>query len=78
MGISLREKLILWKNGKLKIIEDNDLRWIHDVRQIAETEVQILTDPWRDGSAIWLFDVQAEDKKKILEDNARRLFRLAS
>jgi hypothetical protein len=59
------EKLILWKNNKLKTIEDKELAWIHDVRQVAKNEVEILTDPWREGSAVWLYSVMTEDKTKI-------------
>jgi hypothetical protein len=59
------EKLVLWKNNNLKTIEDKDLEWIHDIRQVGEKEVEILTDPWSEDSAIWRYHVVTEDKTKI-------------
>ncbi len=59
--------MILWKNNQLKTIEDSSLQWIHDMRQVGENEVEILTDPWSDNSAIWLFNIIRESKIKIRE-----------
>src|SRR6478735_11664131 len=44
------ENLIVWINNKLKIVEDVDLKWIVDMRQVAKDEIHILTDPWKEGS----------------------------
>jgi hypothetical protein len=62
-------KLILWKNEKLKEIEDEDLKWCHSLRQTEETEVEILTDPWSEHSSIWKFNIMDETKFKIRDFN---------
>ena len=59
------EKLLLWKDDQLKFIEDPDLVWIHDIRQLGDDVVEILTDPWAEHPAIWKFDIQSEEKVKI-------------
>lgn len=64
-AIACGSKLIVWKKHTLKTIEDKELEWIFGVRQVGETKVEILTDPWSDHSAIWLFDVSTEIKTKI-------------
>ena len=38
-----------------------------DMRQTGETQVQILTDPWKDDSAIWLFIIFNDRKNKIMD-----------
>lgn len=63
------EKLILWKNEKLKKIEDENLKWCHSLRQTEENEVEILTDPWSAHSAIWKFNIMDETKLKIRDFN---------
>jgi hypothetical protein len=59
------DELIIWKNDCLKTVADPDLRWIHDFKRIGETEVSILTDTWKEDSAIWQFDLYTEKKIKI-------------
>ncbi len=59
------QKLILWKNDIVEKIDDEDLQWIYDMRQIGETEVHILTDPWKYDAAIWLYNIETGDKRKI-------------
>ncbi len=59
------DEFIIWKNDRLKSVTDPDLRWIHDFKRIGETEVSILTDPWKEDSALWQFDVYTEEKIKI-------------
>ncbi|MFD2564787.1 hypothetical protein [Aquimarina rubra] len=63
------EKIILWKNEKLTELEDEDLKWTHSMRQTGENEVEILTDPWSDHSAIWKFNIITESKLKIRDFN---------
>jgi hypothetical protein len=59
------EHLIVWSNGKLKTIDDFELKWIHDLRQIDDNEVEILIDPWSQNSSIWKFNVHTFCKSKI-------------
>jgi len=59
------EHVALWVNGKLTVIEDEDLKWIHDIRQIGDYEIEILIDPWSENSAIWRFDVLSQSKIKV-------------
>lgn len=59
------ETLFLWENEKLTEIKDSNLAWAHEMRQTGENEVQILTDPWSDHSAIWTFDILSETASKI-------------
>jgi len=63
------EKIILWKNEKLTELEDEDLKFTHSMRQTGENEVEILTDPWSDHSAIWKFNIITESKLKIRDFN---------
>jgi hypothetical protein len=63
------EKLIIWSEGKLETIEDSELTWIFDLRQIGDDEIQILTDPWTSNSAIWSFDIISKRKVKIRNFN---------
>jgi hypothetical protein len=58
-------KLIIWKNNRLRVIEDPEIQWIHDIRQVGKNDVEILTDPWRDESAIWSFNIMTEMKVKV-------------
>ncbi|WP_430403739.1 hypothetical protein [Fluviicola sp.] len=63
------DRLLVWKNNELKFIEDPDLICIHDIRQIEDDVVEILTDPWGDQPAIWKFSIQTEKKEKVREFN---------
>ena len=63
------EKLIIWSEGKLETIEDSELTWIFDLRQIGDDEIEILTDPWTSNSAIWSFDIISKRKVKIRNFN---------
>jgi hypothetical protein len=59
------EKLIVWRNAELKVINDTDLNWIHRIRQTGETQIQMLTDPWEENASIWSYDIYMEEKIKI-------------
>jgi hypothetical protein len=60
------DRLLIWKNNtELKFIEDPDLIWIHDIREVEDDEVEILTDPWGENPAIWKFNIQTEEKVKV-------------
>lgn len=63
------DRLLLWKNDQLKFIEDPDLLWIHDIRQVEDDVVEILTDPWGECPAIWKFDILSEEKVKVRNFN---------
>ena len=57
--------IVLWKNEELNTINDVDLNWVFDIRQIGDDEVEILTDPWKENAAIWKFNIITENKEKI-------------
>lgn len=63
------EQLIIWIDNKLNRIADSDLKWIHDMRQVGDDEIKILTDPWLNNSAIWNFNVRTLKKSKIKDFN---------
>jgi hypothetical protein len=52
------EHLTIWTPDKWKIINDDELKWIHSLRSKNTETVEILTDPWFEKSAIWEFDVK--------------------
>lgn len=65
-AIVVGDRLLIWKNhSELKFIEDPDLIWIHDIRQVEDDEVEILTDPWGEKPAIWRLNIQTEEKVKV-------------
>lgn len=59
------EQLIVWANQKLEIINDPEIKWIHEVRRSNDDEFEILIDPWSKNSAIWKFDIKTFSKYKI-------------
>lgn len=59
------ECLQVWSDGRLKTIEDPDFKWIHDLRQTGEHEIEILIDPWSEKPAIWKFDLKSSKKTKV-------------
>ncbi len=61
------ETVFVWKNNKIEHLEDNELKWIHDLRQISDNEIEILTDPWSEDSCIWRFNVLTY-KKNLLRN----------
>lgn len=59
------DKLVVWiKNEGVKS-EDDDLSWIHDIRQAGPNSIEILIDPWSHNSAIWELDILTGIKRKI-------------
>ncbi len=63
------EHLTIWKSGKRKHlierIENDELKWIHDIRLKSENIIEILTDPWSEKSAIWELDLDTLKFVKI-------------
>lgn len=59
------DNLVIWINDKLTAINDDELKWIAEIRQIGDYEVEILTDPWSENSAIWKFDIKKKTKVKV-------------
>lgn len=57
----------LWIWTKDELTEIKELCWIYDIRQISEYEVEILTDPWRQDSAIWKYDITKANFFKVLD-----------
>ncbi|MEO3404803.1 hypothetical protein AAFN85_12930 [Mucilaginibacter sp. CAU 1740] len=58
--------LFLWrKGGKVIEIEESDIAWVVKARQVTDTEVELLIDPWSENGAIWLLDVISLQRKKI-------------
>ncbi len=66
------ENLILWVNNQFKKIDDPDLNWIFDMRQIGDNEIEILIDPWSEKSSIWSFNLETLQKTKIRDFNEYR------
>ncbi|HTF82663.1 MAG TPA: hypothetical protein VL947_13095 [Cytophagales bacterium] len=44
---------------------DKELKGIYDIRQVGESEIEILTDPWAENAAIWRYNIITEHKTKI-------------
>ncbi|MDM8162235.1 hypothetical protein QUH73_20645 [Labilibaculum sp. K2S] len=66
------EHLTIWRadkrnNKQVERIENEELKWIHDVRLKSENIVEILTDPWSEKSAIWELDIETLEFIKIRE-----------
>lgn len=63
------EYLIIWIDNVLSKIEEPDLKGIHDIRQTGDDEIEILTDPWSEKSAIWKLNLRTLNKSKIKDFN---------
>lgn len=65
------EHLTLWRANKKKKqvlrIDNEELKWIHDIRLKTENILEILTDPWSEKSAVWEFDINSTEFVKIRE-----------
>jgi len=63
------EHVTIWKASKKnkQRIEDEKLKWIHDIRIKSDSVVEILTDPWNEKSAIWELDINSTEYVKIRE-----------
>ncbi len=59
------ENLVIWVDNQFKIIDDSDLRWVHDMRQIGDDEIEILIDPWSEKASLWSFNLKTLQKNKI-------------
>lgn len=71
-AIMAGEHLTIWRadkrnNKQVERIENEELKWIHDVRLKSENIVEILTDPWSEKSAIWELDIETLEFIKIRE-----------
>jgi len=50
---------VVWRNdGTILPIEDNDLRWIIQLRQTAPYEAELLIDPYSEKAAVWKLDIK--------------------
>lgn len=63
------EHLIVWIDNKLNPITDTELKWIHDLRQIGDDEIEILIDPWSERSAVWQLNLKTFKKTRIKDFN---------
>jgi hypothetical protein len=59
------DTLILWNRGDIRHIDDKDLYAVFDIKQVGSDEVEILTDPWSENSAIWSFRIDTLEKIKM-------------
>ena len=58
--------MTLWKpEDSVTIIEG--IHWIHSLRLVSDTMVEILTDPWHPDSAIWRFDTPGMQLWKVAD-----------
>ncbi|WP_114938026.1 hypothetical protein [Mucilaginibacter endophyticus] len=57
---------ILWKKdtGALEI-NGPELCWVEKVRQVSDTRVELLIDPWSASGAIWQLDMDTLRKQKL-------------
>lgn len=47
-----------WRNdGTILPIENNDLRWIAELRQTAPYEAELLVDPYSEKGAVWKLNI---------------------
>jgi hypothetical protein len=64
------EHLTVWrankkKNQQVVRIDNDELKWIHDIRLKTENVIEILTDPWNEKSAIWKLDIDSLQFSKL-------------
>ena len=57
---------VIWEAGILKIMEDTHLPWIHDVRQMADYTIEILTNPGVMMPSSGKFDIRSQSKTQEL------------
>lgn len=50
--------IAVWKNQSVTMIDKDELKWVHDIRQVDDHRVKILIDPWSENSAIWILDIR--------------------
>ena len=63
------DRLLLWTPKQTFEIDDDNLKSIEAFRQIDLYTVHILIDPWADNSAIWEFNIQTKQRKKLRDFN---------
>lgn len=65
------EHLTVWKSNKnkhqIERFENDELKWIHDIRLKSANIIEILIDPWSNKSAIWELDLGTLKFVKIRE-----------
>ena len=59
------ENLIIWINNKFYEVKEPLYKWIYDMRQIGDDEIEFLIDPWSEKSAIWIINVKTMEISKI-------------
>jgi hypothetical protein len=59
--------IAIWKNDNITIIDNDELKWVFDMRLKDNNTVEILIDPWskNNNSAIWELNVEVLVFKKI-------------
>jgi hypothetical protein len=67
--IAAGECLVFWKNDALFLIDDDDIRWICDVREIDSWKIEFLIDPWANNSAIYELNISTLEYKKLRDFN---------
>lgn len=58
-------ELLLWKENTVIEIKDDNLYWACRLRQSDHEKVQILVDPWSEGSSIWELNIHTLESEKI-------------
>lgn len=59
------EHLTVWKESNTTKFDYQDLKWIHSIRIKNDQQVEILTDPWSEGSAIWELSLATLEFHKV-------------
>jgi hypothetical protein len=57
--------IAIWKNGELRIIDREELKWVNSIRIKNRNIIEILTDPWSNNAAIWELNIQNISFNKI-------------
>jgi len=68
------EYILLWINGTVTKIENEELKWIHSIRVKEDYLVEILIDPWGNNSSIWelnLKTLNASKRRDFIEYRGR-------
>lgn len=57
---------VVWrKDGTITEINDKVLSWVIKVRQISDSAIELLIDPWSENGAVWQLDVVTLQKRKL-------------
>jgi len=60
------EGLVCWRRHHgIMHIKDDELKWIHEMKQIGPYDADFLIDPFSEKAAIWRFNIMSSAKQKL-------------